>query len=116
MASYKITLTVSGSNIKTVQKAAEKAFGRDAGAQVTKQTVISSRADRLGEAESEIENAKSTVEELKDELQNWYDNLPENLQQSTKAEEIQEAIDNLESISSDLENIDFSSVSFPGMY
>ena len=39
--------------------------------------------------------AKDTVEELRDELQSWRDNLPENLQSGSKAEELDEAISNL---------------------
>ena len=38
-----------------------------------------------------------TQEALKDELQEWYDNLPENFQNGSKGESLQEAIDALES-------------------
>lgn len=44
----------------------------------------SSRADRLAEAHGMIESARGIVEELKGEIQEWYDNLPENLQGSDK--------------------------------
>lgn len=74
-----------------------------------------SRSKRLAEAESQIENGKSVVEELRDEMQNWLDNLPENLQSSNKADMLQTAIEQLEEIISNLENCDFS-VEFPGMY
>lgn len=40
-----------------------------------------------------IEEAKSIAEELKDELENWRDNLPESLQYGSKADELTEAID-----------------------
>ena len=116
MPSYKVVVTVAGNNIKTITNQAKKVFGKDSAVDVTKLGSASSRAARLSTAESEIESAKSTIEELRDEMQNWYDNLPENLQQSSKAEEIQEAVDNLETILSDLENVDCSSVTFPGMY
>jgi ribosomal protein RSM22 (predicted rRNA methylase) len=63
-----------------------------------------------------IENAKQIVTELKDEMQNWYDSIPENLQSGTKADEVQEAIDALESLEGELESLDFNSVNFPGMF
>lgn len=74
-----------------------------------------SRASRLSEAESQVENAKYIVEELRDELQNWLDNLPENLQSSNKADMLNEAISQLEEISNNLDQCDWS-VEFPGMY
>ena len=54
---------------------------------------IVSRTSTLGAA---IDEALSTAEELRDELQEWKDNLPENLQDGQKADELQEAIDYLE--------------------
>lgn len=43
-----------------------------------------------------ISHAFGAIEELKDELQNWRDNLPESKQQSGKADELDEAIQGLE--------------------
>lgn len=43
-----------------------------------------------------IEEAASAAEELKDELQDWLDGLPENLQSGEKADALQEAISALE--------------------
>lgn len=42
-----------------------------------------------------IEEARTTAEELRDELQEWYDNLPEQFQSGDKGSELQEAIDQL---------------------
>ena len=39
------------------------------------------------------EDAKSCLEELRDELQDWYDNLPEQFQVGEKGEELTEALD-----------------------
>jgi hypothetical protein len=69
-----------------------------------------SRADRLAEVLDKmdwgtIETAQSEVECLKEELQNWLDNMPENLQSSNKADELQTAIDDLEDIESELQTI-----------
>jgi DNA-binding transcriptional MerR regulator len=113
MARYKII--IDGGNIKTVQKKIQKAFpGQEV--QVEKIKVISSRPDRLGEAEEACENAKSIVEELKGEMEEWHENIPENLQDGSKANEVQECIDALEELNDSLEGIDFSSVSFPSMF
>jgi len=56
------------------------------------------------------------VEELKDELQGWFDNLPEQFQSGDKGSELEEAIQQLEELKDGLESLDFSSVVFPGMY
>lgn len=45
-----------------------------------------------------IEDAVSELECLRDELQEWYDNLPDSFQQSEKGDEIQNAIDAFESV------------------
>lgn len=74
-----------------------------------------SRADRLDQAAGLVENAKQIVDDLTEELQNWHDNLPENMQNGEKANQLDEAIGALESLSSDLEGIDFSGVEFPSM-
>jgi predicted RNase H-like nuclease (RuvC/YqgF family) len=75
-----------------------------------------SRAKRFDEAKAKIEEAKSIFEELQEELQSWLDNLPENLQSSSKADSLNEAIDNLNTIISDCDNIDGTEVEFPGMF
>jgi len=43
-----------------------------------------------------VEEAQSVAEELKDELENWRDSLPENLQSGEKADALEEAINALE--------------------
>lgn len=75
-----------------------------------------SRADRFSEAQALASDAKAQVEELRDELQNWLDNLPENLQGGSKAEALEEAISNLEDVISNLEEAEGASVDFPGMF
>lgn len=116
MANYEIKLTVEAARRESVEKALVKTFGKDVPIHsVEKLKTAESRADRLGEAEGSLEDAKSVVSELKDEMQEWFDSIPENLQQGQKASEVQEAIDALESLEGDLENIQFD-VSFPGMY
>ena len=74
-----------------------------------------SRAKRLKFILGNIKDAKGGIEELMDELQDWLDNMPENLQQSSKAQEIQEALGNLGSIQQSLEEALSVDVTFPGM-
>lgn len=44
-----------------------------------------------------LSNGVSDLESLKDELQDWYDNMPENFQSGDKGEQLQTAIDQLDS-------------------
>lgn len=46
-----------------------------------------------------INDAFSEVESLRDELQDWYDNLPDSFRDGEKGDELQEAISALESVS-----------------
>ncbi len=78
----------------------------------------SSRADRLSEAKSMIEDARAIVDELKGEIEEWRDNLPENLQGSDKYSSLDECASNLESVDSSLDEAESScdSIEFPGMF
>ena len=75
-----------------------------------------SRAARFQAALDKVSEAHSDLECLRDELQNWLDNLPENLQSSSKADQLQEAIDELENLINSCEEIEGASVEFPGMF
>lgn len=50
-----------------------------------------------------IERVKSMLESILDEEQEYYDNIPENLQTSQRAEDSEDAISNLEDAISNLE-------------
>lgn len=50
-----------------------------------------------------IERVKSMLEDILDEEQDYYDNIPENLQTSQRAEDSEDAISNLEDAISNLE-------------
>lgn len=49
-----------------------------------------------GTVSNVIDDAMGMFQELRDEMQSWLDNLPENLQNGSKGEAIQECIDSLE--------------------
>lgn len=57
-------------------------------------------------AQMDVSGCGDEVSELLDELTSWKDNLPENLQYSNKADELDSAISELESAQSSLEEID----------
>lgn len=83
---------------------------------VSKASEGTSRADRFSDAVSSLGDAKSVAEELRDELQEWYDNLPEGLSNGSKADELQDAIGELENFISSVEDCESIEPSFPGMY
>lgn len=61
--------------------------------------------DRMSTVLGAVEEASSLVEELKDELQDWYDNLPESFQNGEKGDELQDTISSLEEAYDTLEEI-----------
>ena len=60
------------------------------------------RKELQGYAES-LEEIKCAIEEMREDEECKFDNMPEGLQESERGEAMQEAIDNLESASSSLE-------------
>jgi hypothetical protein len=110
---YIVTLHVAGSRLKSAQKQAEEAFGEMFLA-IEADKPATSRAGRLSEAGDLAERSRLVVEELRDELQSWHDNIPENLQSGLKAAELEEAISSLEDLVSNLENLSFD-IDIPGM-
>lgn len=78
----------------------------------------SSRADRLASAQSMIEDARAIVDELKGEIEEWRDNLPENLQGGDKYSALEECASGLETADSSLDEAESAceGVEFPGMF
>lgn len=54
------------------------------------------RRTRLGEVRDSLDDIITQIEELKDEEQEAYDNLPEGLQQSDRGDKMQTAIETME--------------------
>jgi flagellar hook-associated protein FlgK len=115
---YAVTVTVTGNNIKTVRKQIEAMFVGNDSVTVCKVTNNESRADRLSGASDLLREATSEVSDLRSELEEWRDNLPENLQSGSKSEELEEAISSLQQLEDDIENVfdSFGGIEFPGMY
>lgn len=112
---YLVTLEVEGSRLETMSKKAKEAFG-DALKSVEKVAKISSRADSLGQAEALFQDVQGIVEELKGEMEEWRDSIPESLQSGDKAMEVEDCIGQLEELESALGDITFENVEFPSMY
>lgn len=109
-------VTVAGRNIKSIQKKIETAVGKDGVISVEKVRHPSSRAERLEEASSLIEQAKEIVQELQGEMENWSETMPDNLKESDKGEQVSSCNEALQEIVDALENVDCGNVEFPGMY
>lgn len=75
-----------------------------------------SRAERFSAAKDVLSGAKEIFEELENELQSWRDNLPENLQSSNKADELDNAISELQGVISLCDDIEGTDVEFPRMF
>lgn len=114
-----ITVTQKGARVETVRELTEKAIRSkypEASVTAVRYEPPTSRAERFSEAISSLADTRSTIEELRDELQSWLDNLPEGLQGGEKAGMLEEAISNLEEIISAIEEAEGTDVEFPGMY
>lgn len=59
---------------------------------------------KLSDMLDEIAGYVSTLEEMAEEEQEKYDNMPEGLQDSERGQTIQEAADNLQQAADDLQN------------
>jgi hypothetical protein len=74
-----------------------------------------SRRVRFEELMREVEGIALGVGELRDELQEWLDNIPDSLQDGQKASELEEAISALEDVETFLDDAREVDVEFPGM-
>ena len=63
------------------------------------------RRQRIREVRKEIETCKENLQKILDEEQDYFDNIPENLQSSMRGSDSEDAIDTMESCIEDLENI-----------
>lgn len=119
MARFIITLKGKGIRKAGVTKLVEKLkseYGEEVSVSVQNKELPKSRAEEFAEAQGHLSDAKSIGEDLRDQLQEVLDGMPENLQQGTKAEERQAAIDALEEFVQHCEDAEGVDVSFPGMY
>lgn len=63
------------------------------------------RRHKIRDVRKEIENCKENLQKILDEEQDYFDNMPENLQGSMRGSDSENAIDIMENCIEDLENI-----------
>ena len=63
------------------------------------------RRKAIQEVMEELETLKSKIEEIQNDEQEAYDNLPESLQYSERGEAMESAIENLESAYNEIDSI-----------
>lgn len=71
---------------------------------------LASIIGRLEELKEELESITADLEEIKDEEAEYFDNIPENLQNSERYERAETALDALESAHDTLTEIDLDEV------
>lgn len=63
------------------------------------------RRQKIRDVRKEIENCKKNLQKILDEEQDYFDNMPENLQGSIRGSDSEDGIDTMENCIEDLENI-----------
>lgn len=120
MARFKACIYGKGLRLDTLQKKLHTLFPQNSEENITvtvsKDELPESRADRFEACKSKASEAREEAESLRDELQEWFDNLPEAFQQGDKGSALEEAISNLDTFISSCEEAEGTDVEFPGMY
>jgi hypothetical protein len=65
-------------------------------------------------SEGHVNAAKEIVAELKSDAENWHGMEGSNLENSQKFSDVEECVSQLEDLKTELENISFNNVEFPG--
>lgn len=76
----------------------------------TRRKAIADARQMVEAAFEAVEAARSAIADLRDEEQDYYDNMPESLQGGEKGDRAQEAINALEAAHDELDGFDFESV------
>lgn len=119
MAQWQVTISGKGIRRDAVDQLAKSFVDRwseKATVSVKDATPPESRADRFSAAMELVCDARCAIEELRDELQEWFDGMPENLQGGDKGSQLNESVSQLEDLIGSLEEIEGQEVEFPGMY
>ena len=112
---YTVSFKAAASNVVSLRKQIVKAFSTCAALEVERETARS-RASRLGSAEAQFERVKEEVDNLREEIEEWKNNLPENFQQGEKADQLDTCLDALAQLADSLEQVSgWEDVEFPSM-
>lgn len=103
--------------VKRLVKLLQKDLGKEAEVSSRKVEHPTTRAERCSAAFASIADGKSELEALQEELESWRDGMPENLQDGEKAQQLDEAISELEDIVGELTQLEDKdgSIEFPAM-
>ena len=120
MATWQITISSKGLKKASVEKLVnslrDKLGDEDLTVSVINAKPPGSRAERFSAAQGLVSDAQSELEGLRDELTDWYDNLPDNFRDGDKGAQLEEAISQLDDACSHLDDVIGMEVEFPGMY
>ncbi len=111
---YVVTLRIKASTLPAVEKKAKAAFG-DKLIGVEKVGRGFSLAKELAEAEFHRDEAVEIIGGLKEHMEEWRDNMPDNFQGTEKHDEVDECASTLETLEDELKGLNFD-VDFPGMF
>ena len=115
MADYRISFTLTAANVNQIKKRVQEALGVDITAQIQKVERQPSRSDRLSEAAGWLGDVKRVVEEVKDELTESLDNMPEGLRENSETAQVNgEAVDSLDTALTALEDVELDDIEVRG--
>jgi hypothetical protein len=115
MSRFQIIVEQNRLQLHIAERTAKAAFPKARWLAVRRDELPTTRFARFEHALNDVSAAQSEAEELRDELQAWLDNLPENLQGGDKADQLQTAIDALEEFIGGCEQASGVEVEFPTM-
>jgi hypothetical protein len=111
---YIVTMRIKGSNLPAVEKKAKAAWGDKV--KISHVRRSSSNQALLDDAKEMVEGAAEIVAELHGAMEERRDNTPENFQSTETYAMVEQCVDELESLESDIDGIlpSFDEVEFPG--
>jgi len=115
VAHYYVTLVVEDKHIREVRHRLLKMYPMCSDSLNIERLKQLSHAERLEAVAGDVGRAAEEVRELISELESWRDNLPESLQGGSKSDELDDAINALETIADELEAVDIE-VEFPAAF
>lgn len=65
------------------------------------------RRKLIASAHALVDEAKALLEQARDEEQEYFDNMPDSLQEGQRGQQADEVVETLQEMIDDLENIDF---------
>ena len=114
MTRYIVTVEKKGLRTTELAKAL-RSFGPECEYDIQDGALPTSQAGRFAVAMTQIGQAKEEAENLRGELDSWRESLPDTQQESEKAEQLEDAISQLEEFIAACEQAEGVEIEFPGM-